>query len=251
MQEKPNYGPITITTLVIGADYTESLQMCLQTKHDYAAKHGYKFIQGTETFWDRTKPIAWSKIPFLLNVMAKLPEGAIIWQSDADVLITNQDLRLEDHVIPLLPEDKDMLMTLDACGHINSGNILFRNTAWARDFWKRVGSLTQFTYHPWWENAAMLALYTDVPEDFMKISVTRQHKVFNAYLRGLSDEPLWAPGDFLVHFAGVYDLKQMAQYAVRCQAGEAFSFPLLPQEVEHCAQSRADRLALIGRSVEA
>ena len=210
----------TITTLVIGADYKKGLQDCLESKRAYATANGYTYIEGGERFWDRKKPIAWSKIPFLLDVCSKLPEGALIWQSDADVLITNQELRIEDVMVPLLPADKDMLLTLDACGHINSGNILFRNTPWARDFWKRVGEQTQFTYHIWWENAAMINLYNTIPEDKSKIHITNNHKAFNAYLRGLSGEPLGEQGDFLVHFAGVYNPKDMQDLTARILAGE-------------------------------
>jgi hypothetical protein len=210
----------TITTLIIGADYKKGLQDCLASKREYAEANGYTYIEGDERFWDRKKPIAWSKIPFLLDVCSKLPEGALIWQSDADVLITNQATRLEDVMLPLLPGDKDMLLTLDACGHINSGNILFRNTAWARDFWKRVSQQTQFTYHIWWENAAMINLYNTNGLDASKISITNNHKAFNAYLRGLPGEPLWEQGDFLVHFAGVYNPKDMQDLTARILAGE-------------------------------
>jgi hypothetical protein len=210
----------TITTLVIGADYKKGLQDCLASKKAYATAQGYTYIEGGEQFWDRKKPIAWSKIPFLLDVCKKLPEGALIWQSDADVLITNSTKRIEDVMLPLLPDDKDMLLTLDACGHINSGNILFRNTPWARDFWKRVSQQTQFTYHIWWENAAMINLYNTNERDASKIHITNNHKAFNAYLRGLSGEPLWEQGDFLVHFAGVYNPKDMQDLTARILAGE-------------------------------
>jgi hypothetical protein len=40
---------------------------------------------------------------------------------------------------------------------------------------------------------------------------TAEHWKFNAYLQGLPGERLWEPGCFLVHFAGVYDLKKMEQ----------------------------------------
>jgi len=238
-------NPITITTLVIGADYTKSLQTCLDSKKSYATAQGYNFIQGGEEYWDRTKPIAWSKIPFLLDLCKELPEGALIFQSDADVLITNPDLRIEDHLLPLLPPDKDMLMSLDACGHINSGNILFRNTEWSRGFWSRVGDLKQFTYHLWWENAAMICLYENNPVDHSKILVSRQHKSFNAYLRGIPDEALWTRGDFLVHFAGVYDLVQMEGLARQCLAGETPRIPMNPQEIQACCQSRDQNLRTI------
>lgn len=208
---------VVITTLVIGADYRRGLKECLDSKAEYAKKHGYEYIQGDETFWDRTKPIAWSKIPFLLDVCSKQPEGALIWQSDADVLITNLDKTVEEQIIPLLPANKDMLLTMDACGHINSGNILFRNTAWTRDFWKRVGEQKQYTYHIWWENAAMIHLFNTDPK---MIEITNKHKLFNAYLRGLEGEPLWQQGDFLVHFAGVYNVEDMKNLIVLIKQGQ-------------------------------
>lgn len=231
-----------IATLAIGADYVKALQKCLGSKEAYANKHGYTYILGGEQFWDRHKPIAWSKIPFLLDICSRVPEGTLIWQSDADVLITNPEKTIEEQMVKHLPEGKDMLMSLDACGHINSGNILFRNTEWSRNFWKRVNEHTQFTYHPWWENAAMICIWENYQDDFDKIEISRQHKDFNAYLRGLPDEQTWAPGDFLVHFAGVYDLKQMETYADQCMAGETPRIPLQQGEIESCMASRYQHL---------
>jgi hypothetical protein len=201
---------ITIVTMVIGADFKKGLSAALGSKRAYAARHGYTYVEGGEEFWDRNKPIPWTKIPFLLDVFSKLPEGALVWLSDADVLITNPSLRVEDQMGSLLPPGKDMLLCIDACAHINSGNVLMRNTAWMRDYWRRVGEQTDLTYHIWWENAAMIKLLETVPDDLAHTEITTQHKRFNAYLRGVPGEPLWQPGDFLVHFAGVYDPKQMA-----------------------------------------
>lgn len=211
---------ITILTLVIGPDYTKGLKKALDSKKTYAAKHGYTYIQGGDEHWDRTRPIPWSKIPFVLGELAKLPEGALVWLSDADVLITNQTLRVEDQIVPYLPEGKDLLMTIDACGHINSGNVLMRNTAWLRDYWKRVGEQTDLLYHIWWENAAMIKLLETNKDDFAHAEFTNKHKMFNAYLRGLPGEPLWQPGDFLVHLAGVYDIKEMNKLIDKILKGE-------------------------------
>lgn len=211
---------VVITTLVIGADYKRRLARCLASKESYAAKQGYTYVQGDEKFWDRTRPIAWSKIPFLLHVCSTLPEGALVWQSDADVLITNMDLRVEDHVVPLLPVGKDLLLTKDACGSINTGNMIFRNTAWFRGFLKRSLEQTQFTYHIWWEQAAMIYLLQTVETDAAMIEVSMEHKRFNAFLRGQPGQPLWEPGDFLVHFAGVGDDKQIQELTDACLSGK-------------------------------
>lgn len=193
-----------ILTLAIGKDYCKALEKALHSKKLYAEKHGYTYIQGDEAFWDRNRPISWSKIPFLLHYLEKMPEGEIVWMSDADVYITNLTYRLENHVIPLLPSDKDMLMTFDSCGHVNAGNIIMRNCSWLRDFWKRVYEQTDVLYHIWWENAGILKLMEANESDRNHIAITKEHKRFNAYLMGLPNEPLWEPGDFLVHFAGIY-----------------------------------------------
>ena len=210
---------VHIFTLAIGEDYRKSLAKALESKRLYAKKHGYTYVQAGEEWWDRTRPIAWSKVPFLLDQLNKLPEGALVWQSDADVLITNPDLKLEDHVVPLLPENKDMLLIYDACHHLNSGNILMRNTKWCRDFWKRVNARTDCTYHIWWENMAMIKELDENQIDKDKVHITNQHKRFNAYVMDIPNEPLWEPGDFLVHFAGVYKPEKMAKLIEDIQAG--------------------------------
>ena len=117
-----------ILTLAIGADYRKSLKKALESKRLYAERHGYTYVQGGEEYWDRHRPIAWSKVGFLLSFLNKLPDGSLIWLSDADVLITNPSLKIEDHVLPLLPSNKDLLFIYDACHHLNSGNLLMRNS---------------------------------------------------------------------------------------------------------------------------
>ena len=208
-----------LLTLAIGEDFRKSLAKALDSKRAYCTKQGYECIISGEEFWDRERPIPWSKIPFLLDVLSKTEEGGLVFMSDADVLITNMDLRIEDHVLPLLPEDKDLLLTIDSCGNINDGNILIRNTAWTRDFWKRVYEQTHLIYHVWWENAAVIKLLEENKSDFSKTIITNKCRIFNAYIQGLPGLPLWQPGDFLVHFAGIYDVDKMNKYIEDIEKG--------------------------------
>jgi hypothetical protein len=209
-----------ILTLAIGVDYRKSLKKALDSKRIYANKHGYKYIEANEESWDRTRPVAWSKVDLVLTHLNKLPDGELVWLSDADVLITNMDLKVEDHVLPLLPEDKDLLFIYDACHHLNSGNVLMRNSPWLRDFWTRVNNRTEFTYHIWWENMAMIKIMEENKKDQNKIQVTNKHKLFNAYIMGLPNEPLWEQGDFLVHFAGIYDSDKMKKFIEEIELGK-------------------------------
>ena len=211
---------ITIATLAIGHDFCKELEPCLKSKEAYASRHGYTYRQGGAEFWNRERPIPWSKVPFVLRLLSELPEGALVWLSDADVLVTNPTLTLETHVVPLLPDSKDLLMCIDACGHLNSGNMLMRNSPWLRDFWGRIGEQTDLVYHIWWENAALIKLLELNPSDLARTEIISEHTRFNSYLQGLPGQPLWIPTHFLVHFAGVYDLKRMRGLVAAIQAGK-------------------------------
>lgn len=208
-----------LLTLAIGEDFRKSLTKALDSKKRYCEKRGYEYILGDEKFWDREKPIPWSKIPFLLDVLKNSSDGEFIFMSDADVYITNMDFEIEKSIVPLLPENKDLLMTIDSCGHINDGNILIRNSEWSRGFWKRVYEQTDLLYHPWWENAAVIKLLELNKDDLNKTEITNNCRLFNAYIQGLQGMPLWQPGDFLVHFAGIYDVRRMNYYIKEINEG--------------------------------
>jgi hypothetical protein len=72
-----------------------------------------------------------------------------------------------------------------------------------------VGEQTDLLYHIWWENAAIIKLLELNSADLEHVEITADHTRFNSYLQGLPTQPLWTPGNFLVHFAGVYDVARM------------------------------------------
>ena len=217
MTTKPR---IAILTLAIGADYIKSLAKALESKKVYAEKHGYDYFEFHEEKWNRDRPIAWSKVPIWKDYAAMKDKYDYIWISDADVLITNFDYKLEDHVLPLLPANKDLLMCWDSCGTPNSGNMILRTGDWAVDFFSRVWEQTQFMYHIWWEQAAMVYLFQTVESDLAKLELTHEAYRFNAFIKGNPGTRLWEHGDFLVHFAGVYKHEMMADLIERIHRGE-------------------------------
>lgn len=211
---------ILVLTLAIGADYRRGLAKALQSKQEYCARHGYTYKEVHEEAWDRTRPIAWSKVPVWKEVSGEVDKWDFIWISDADVWITNPAVRLEDHVIPLLPTNKDLLLTYDSCQHVNSGNMIVRPGAWAVQFFQKVWDRDENLYHCWYENLAIVKIMADSPEDNARIECTMEAWRFNAYLRGCKGTRLWQPGDFLVHFAGVYDQLHMKSLIERMEKGE-------------------------------
>jgi hypothetical protein len=221
MTEKPR---IAILTFCVGADYKKAVEPGLQSKRDYAKKHGYECHIGGEDCWDRSRPIPWSKFNFIQKYLF---EYDYLFISDADVIIMNPDLQLERHVLPLLPKDKDLLWTFDACRHFNNGHMLIRGrSAWAKDFFQRAYEQTELLYHIWWDNAAMIKLYETHAGDKAMIQTCQEHWLFNSYLFGPTDDAadttvrLYKPGDFLIHLAGVYDPWNMYRFMKYVSTGK-------------------------------
>jgi hypothetical protein len=225
---------IAVLTFAVGGDYKRAMEPGMASKRAYCSRHGYTFLEGGEDVWDRKKPIPWSKINFILKY---LDDYDFLFWSDGDVIITNPEKRLEDLVLPLLTSGKDMVWCRDACGNLNNGNVLFRGrSAWAKDFLQRCYAQEQLTHHIWWDNAAFCLLYETVEADKTHIVTVEDPALFNAYLfdRENSAESavrLYQPGDFLVHFAGVYDawnIHRCMVYVRRCaEAGKAPNKALL------------------------
>jgi hypothetical protein len=211
---------ILVLTIAIGVDYRKGLQKALDSKRAYCERHGYTYHELHEEVWNRERPIAWSKVPVWKKCASEGDKWDYIWISDADVFITNPDLKLEEHVIPLLPVGKDLLLTYDSCQHVNTGNMILRPSAWAVAFFEKVWNQTDCLYHQWWENKAVCNLMASSPEDMEHIECTMEAWRFNAYLRGYRGTRLWQPGDFLVHFAGCYDPTLISNLIIRIENGE-------------------------------
>lgn len=211
---------ILVLTLAIGADYRANLKKGLDSKKAYCERHGYTYKEIHEEGWHRERPISWSKVLLYMEYAKMTDTYDYIWASDADVWITNPNLRLEDHVLPLLPSNKNLLLTYDSCQHVNAGNIVFRTGQWAIQFFQKVWDQTDCIYHIWWETKAICDVMASSPDDVAYIETTMSAYLFNAYLMGYKGTRLWQPGDFLIHFAGVYDSKKMLELMEAIERGE-------------------------------
>ena len=219
-------------TIAIGADYRKALAPGLDSKRLYALLWKYPYVEFGDEIYDSERPPAWYKIKALLQYLnAPGPKTEWVFLSDADVMITDPFRKLETLIVDV-PPTANLVWTLDAAGHLNSGNLFIRTSelTWCKSYLERIWSMTDYNYHLWWENAAMILL-------FMKEEDVRSHthtvldsSRFNAYLTDIAPEDvhqniadlirdeeslqhwlttprrtLYAPGDFLIHFAGIRD----------------------------------------------
>jgi len=163
-------------------------------KYRYAARYGYTLVVFGNL--DEERNIAWSKIR---GVQALLGQGFDwVFVMDADVVITNPAIRLED----LIDDVFDLIITTDENG-FNAGNFFVRNGPETQEFFRRVWETTDFeadlpaileSQEAIWR----LLKWSNPPPLRTQIAAQRR---FNAYW--MAGEGNWEPGDFLIHFAGM------------------------------------------------
>jgi hypothetical protein len=220
---------IGIITFIVGNDYKKGMEIGIQSKIEYANKHGYDFHYGGEDVWDRSRPIPWSKVKYIEKFLDKSKyDYDYLFVSDADVLITNLDIKLESLVEKM--EGKDLMWTYDACEHLNSGNIFLRtdnneSIKWLKEFFTNVWNCEEYIHHIWWENAGMIKIFQTNELQRNHIKTCEEYWLFNSYLfdkDGKSVESsrrLWEEGDFLIHYAGIYkrtNINKMMIYMKKC-----------------------------------
>jgi hypothetical protein len=138
------------------ADFADIGGYCAMALHLYAIRHGYAVHVVSDLKTER--PPAWHRVQ-LIPALFDLGYEFVLW-TDADTVILRQDkdilsevrpgkdLYLVEHTHPAFPTSKVP----------NTGVMLVRNTAWSRNFFERVWSMTEYRDHNWWENAAVIDL---------------------------------------------------------------------------------------------
>jgi mannan polymerase II complex MNN10 subunit len=173
-------------------NFSEVAAISTPNKRDYARKHGYDFIQET-TLLDPSRPASWNKI---LAVEKHLSNYDWIFWTDADSLVMNPAIRLEDIV---LDTGEDCIFTQDENG-LNAGEFFVRRSVWVKKFLGEVWAQDQFKDHVNWEQAAITHLLLTKPEYRSHIRYIDQSRI-NSY--GSPYGKTYKEGDFIVHFAGL------------------------------------------------
>lgn len=200
-----------VVTMSVGEEYTRAVASGIENKRLYCHLHNYDFVFSDHAL-DPSRPIPWSKIPLLLQVMEN-PEIRWVFWTDADSLIMNLAISLED----LIDEDYDFILSRD-CSGINTGQFLIKNCAWSREFLRVAYNHLELIYHGWWEQQAIIVELEASQEARDRTKLIPQRQI-NSY-----PEELWPGGgnyrvgDFVIHFPGVRDLNTLAAFMERYSA---------------------------------
>lgn len=196
---------IAVVSLAAGKEFREVVQLGLKNKQDYCTQHGYDFICGEESL-DKARGITWTKLLLLLKAMENSEYRWVFW-TDADALIMNTDLLLED----LIDENYNLIINYDFNG-FNAGHFLIRNCEWSRQFLKKAYSHKEFIDDPEWEQGAMLAVLRE--SSYAAATKTVPQRLMNSFpdLYGQLLQATYQPGDFILHFAGIREPSLLKRY---------------------------------------
>ena len=112
---------IGLLTCVTNNMYYKRYKKALEIKKNYCRHHNYSCLIYKINENDYEHKNGWIKIYKLLELLNNYD---YIFCSDADVIITNRDIRIEDIIFKYMREKHNMLITTDF-NSINSGNIIW------------------------------------------------------------------------------------------------------------------------------
>jgi hypothetical protein len=188
-----------VCSLAKGEEYKRSVISCSLSQARHAKTHGYTRITEELPFDEVARELQWAKIPLIRK---HLGDWDYIMWLDGDILITNQDRKIEDF-INLIESGKFFFIGRDFQG-LNSGVFIIQNCPLAHEFLKDVWEFQGFDRKLFHEQTAMDHYIEDprykkgvqvVPHEFISI--------MNAYDYRMDARVHWLPGDFCIHFAGI------------------------------------------------
>ena len=188
---------IAICSLAIGDKYKECMKLGIESKIKYCKKHGYDFIDDESVYHEEGKdrPIAWSKI---LMVKKYLPYYDYVVWMDADTMITNDEIKLEDYIKEHI-DVREFLFTRDISYKINSGVFFVKYSHLSFQFLDLIYSKKEYIDSHTWEQEAINYIHDNNINNFHEYSVIlpveKQH-LFNCCIG------FYKQGMFLIHFYG-------------------------------------------------
>lgn len=191
----------TICTVALGRELRAATAPCLRVTREYCARHNYNYFLLTTTPADFPRPYAWAKVCLLFYALDQELKD-VMWL-DADAVITNMEVKLENFIKSLEQSHKSLLVTQDHNG-INSGVFFLKSGRKAKILLNLIWCNRFFISHAWWEQASLMDLMRRHAEVAKEIYIEPECRSFNSRSpERIKDANIaWQPGDFVIHFAG-------------------------------------------------
>jgi len=179
-----------------------------QNKLEYAKQHGYKYFCKTDGFTLPKHAVGGEKLKLFREYFDNNIDVEWIWWCETDTLITNYNIKIEDHI------DNNFHFVIGTDGNgLNAGSFFLRNSIQGNAYLNWLISVwPKYEDHYFYEQQAMIDSLT-MPEWLPIIKVVKQH-CFNSHdcwpnswepgygFDKLGGRAWWEPGDFMVHWPG-------------------------------------------------
>jgi hypothetical protein len=195
---------IGVCSLTIGEEYKKNIKWCKESLERYCKMYDYPLITDESVYVPERSP-PWSKIKLVQKYLKEY--DYLIW-IDADVMIMNYGRRLEEF-INLIEPDKFLLICQGGGYYTNSGVFIIKNCEESFRFLKEVWETPSFEgddrdcriCSPWEQRIThkIISKYNAqiIPHSFGNI--------LNSFEPHFDDIIHWLPGDFNIHFCGIYN----------------------------------------------
>lgn len=220
---------ILVLTGYCGDRFSRAGSLSAANKNEYAAKHGYDFLCLRSTYCGYKDPVSWLKIEW---IQKNLKNYDWIFWSDADSVITNQEIKLEDIInnkfvrpesVMVSPEVHSISVKLPELLQSSyiiayddyspcMGNFLIKNTVWSEKFIVEILRLKEKYYNNTiWDNRAQDYLFSEAPSMMGCVDFVPQKALNSGIFQ-------WTKGDFMLHFyatAEKWRLEKLIETAIK------------------------------------
>lgn len=175
-------------------------ELTRSSKEEYCETHGYDFYLKDNNF-DYSRRNGFERWDIFLE---KINDYDWLWYLEADSMIMNHTIRLEN----LIDDRYDIIIAKTSGStaekkEINNGSILIKKSNWSISFLKYIDSLTQYYYHPWGTQQAIIDYINFThPEEAEKHIKIVPLRYFNSYYHKWHPDDNFQNGDFVLHAAG-------------------------------------------------
>ncbi len=185
------------------------MENCLRSKQAYCDKHGYDFIIGGQEQLEKGDSPLWVKYRLIQRY---LPKYDYVFYSDADVLIMNDTIILEDIIKENMEEKDNILVSVDTHSNIgtnvnrlclNTSNFFVKNDIWSLAFLENVYNQLVFRKHSLADQGAFNHLFYEEDENRENIKIIPNFKIFNSIFPLPNAEvnlQFYTNNDFLLHY---------------------------------------------------
>jgi hypothetical protein len=184
---------IAIISLYYGEKFMNDTYYGRKTIEEYCLKHNYDFFWNNENFVKKhDRVVQWTKIMILQHYLSLNKYDYVVW-IDADVLILNPNKTIEDFINRLM-NNKNMMISLDHFGHLNTGVMFVKNTEYSMKLLKELWNYTQHILNE--QGNLEMMIYYNMFDSKNNIELIKDPTEFN---------PFWweyKKDMFLIHFPG-------------------------------------------------